>query len=195
MTVVELIDILLEDKPSTKLREKKEELIELIPEIKECDGFDQHSEWHQYDVLEHILHVIDNVEKNKVLRIAALFHDIKKPEVFYLDERGGHFPEHWTKSALAFKEFAIKYKLDNELVDKVYNLILFHDLDIDHHEDKINDIVGLFTKEEIDMLFDFKKADLLAQNEKFKYRLEDYKRQKERILKEYERSTKDEYYI
>ena len=56
MTTEELFEILLEDKPSTILRERKEELFELIPELRECNEFDQHSKWHQYDVLEHIFH-------------------------------------------------------------------------------------------------------------------------------------------
>ena len=43
MTIKELFEILLEEKPSTTLRERKEDLFRIIPELEVCDGFDQHS--------------------------------------------------------------------------------------------------------------------------------------------------------
>ena len=59
MTYLELREILLMGNPSTLLNHKylRDEVFDLIPELSKCDGFDQHSSWHPYDVLNHIYHV------------------------------------------------------------------------------------------------------------------------------------------
>ena len=61
MSLEELFDILLKENASDILRIKEEELFALIPELRTCKDFNQNSDWHIYDVFEHILHVIDNV--------------------------------------------------------------------------------------------------------------------------------------
>ena len=197
MSIEELFKILVTDKPSDILRKGQDELFELIPEFRACLNFDQKSKWHTYDVFEHIIHVIDNVDNNLILRVTALFHDIAKPIVYEEDRFGvGHFPNHWTKSAEIFNEFAIKNNLDKELIETVTKLIMFHDLNFGRlTEEELNTIVSTFTKEEIELLFKFKKADLLAQNEEYYYLLDDYKKQKDNILSKYERSLNEEYHI
>ena len=162
MTINNLIEILKEDKPSIKLKEHEEELFGLIPEFKKCKGFNQNNPWHPYDVYEHILHVVDNVDNNIILRLTALFHDIGKPEVYKEDEQGiGHFYNHWTIS----KEIFERYDFENkELISK---LIYYHDKKITPEEEE------LFTKEELILLYEIKKADLLAQSKEYHYLIED----------------------
>ena len=71
-----------------------------MPELEICIGFDQHNPYHEKDVFNHTLDVIDNMENDLILRLAALFHDIGKPETFSLDKNGiGHFYGHNVKSA------------------------------------------------------------------------------------------------
>lgn len=87
-----LIDILLQDKPSESIRDSENYIFKIIPELSLCKNFEQNSIWHVYDVYEHILKVIDGVDSNLVLRMAALFHDIGKPFVYDEDQNGiGHF--------------------------------------------------------------------------------------------------------
>lgn len=174
MTINNLIEVLKEDTPSKKINE--EELFELIPEFKRCKGFNQNNPWHPYDVYDHIMHVVDNVDNNIILRITALFHDIGKPEVYTEDEQGiGHFYNHWTISMNIFNKYADKYNIDNkELISK---LIYYHDKTITKEDTKS------FTKEEIELLFKIKKADLLAQSKEYHYLLEKLDKQKENILR------------
>ena len=94
MSLEELFDILLKENASDILRIKEEELFALIPELRTCKYFNQNSDWHIYDVFEHILHVIDNVPANLVMRLTALFHDIGKPNVYTEDENGVVMHEH-----------------------------------------------------------------------------------------------------
>ena len=48
-----------------------------------------------------------------------------------------------------------------------------------------NNLYKLFGRDGIDKLFKLKKADLLAQNEKFHYILKDYDEQKSKLLKKF----------
>lgn len=179
-----LIDILLEDKPSESIRNNEEEIFKMIPELSLCKNFNQNNIWHIYDVYEHILHVIDEVPNNIVLRMSALFHDIGKPFVYKEDDNGvGHFYGHYIKSKEIFDKFSEIYNLDEDLRRKVLNLILYHDLNIDKtSEEEFNKLINVFDEEGIVMLFELKRSDLLAQNRKFHYILDDYERQKVRVL-------------
>ena len=195
MSIEELLEILLDDKPSTKLRERKAELFSLIPELRICDGFDQHSEWHQYDVLEHIFHVVDNVDPTIELRLAALFHDIAKPETCEIDSEGrGHFPNHGGKSAKVFSEFAMEHKLSKKQINIIYRLIKHHD-DYLYDSKKRKRVKGAFSKDEIELVYEIQTADLRAQCEDCQYLLDDYKKGKEIILSMYEGSKGNEYHI
>ena len=184
MSIDELYKILLSDKPSKQLIKRERELFELIPELEECKGFNQNSDWHIYDVYEHILHVIDYVPNNLSLRLAALFHDLGKPKTYKEDENGiGHFYGHWEISKEIFERFAEEYNINQQLATLVSNIIYYHDLNIDKRSEEEKDkIYDLFGKEGIILLYQFKKADLLAQNKKYHYILDDLDKQKEKIL-------------
>ena len=70
-----------------------------IPELKNCLFFYHHNKkWHHLDVFEHIMVVLDSTKPDLTVRLAALFHDIEKPNCFTLDEDNvGHFYEHYIK--------------------------------------------------------------------------------------------------
>ena len=131
MDFEELQKILLMDKPSKVLRERREELGKLIPEFKETFDFDQQTIWHQYDVYEHTLHVVDEVMPDYRLRLAALFHDVGKPRLMTIDEEGqGHFHYHWEESERIFIDYQNKFGLSEEDIYLIQKLIYYHDLSI-----------------------------------------------------------------
>ncbi len=159
-------DILMDKKPSTRLDQSKDMVFSVIPEFKESYGFEQMTDWHIYDVYEHTLKVIDNVPAILPLRIAALYHDMGKPFTFSPDENGvGHFPNHWLVSAEIFSKHYKDYNLSKEDVELISKLILFHDLRFNDIEtaNKMNDQFG----DDINYLFDIKKADIMGQNPKY----------------------------
>ena len=180
----EFFKILMSDKPSDELKSRKQEVFKLVPFLNECDGFDQESEWHPYDVYEHILHVVDNVEKDPILRLAALFHDIGKPSTFVKDEKGGHFPKHWLDSKMIFGGFTKKVNLSSEIADMVSELIYFHDIDLSNpDDDTVERIKNRLSFAGVDYLFKLKEADLKAQNPLLaKPILDDLARQKEALI-------------
>lgn len=180
-----LINVLIQEKPSEFIKKNEDKIFELIPELKNCVGFNQNNMWHVYDVYEHILHVVDKVPNNLILRLAALFHDIGKPLVYEEDKLGiGHFYGHWDKSNEIFLEFATRNNLEENIKYIVSNLILYHDLSIEKLEDEeLKKLLTIFDKNGIIMLYQLKRSDLLAQNKKFHFMLDDYEQEKNKILK------------
>ena len=176
--------ILVQDNPSELIKENENRIFNMIPELSICKGFKQNNEWHIYDVYEHILHVVDNVPNNIELRLAALFHDIGKPFVYHEDEHGiGHFFGHWNKSNEIFESFASKYNISDESKKLISNLIFYHDVNINKRsKEELNKMFDILHYDGIVMLFELKKSDLLAQNSKFHYVLNDYENQKQKIL-------------
>lgn len=121
--------ILLSEKPSRgiKLLKKLKLLDLIIPEIKVCYDFDQHNPNHNLDVFKHTLKVLDNIESDLVLRLAALFHDIGKPKTFFIgDDKIGHFYNHHEVSVEITKNVLKRLKYSNIIIKKVLELIKEH---------------------------------------------------------------------
>lgn len=180
-----LNEILVLGKPSIFIKIYEEEIFSLIPELEYSKGFNQKNKWHIYDVYDHIMHVVDNVDFDYELRLAALFHDIGKPFVYSEDENGvGHFYGHWDKSKEIFLDFAKRNRIDEKVIKRVSKLIEYHDINIDYmNESELNKFISLFSSEELIMLFKLKRADLLAQNSEYHYLLENYAIQAQKVLK------------
>lgn len=183
MNINNLFEIILSNNPIDEIKENEKMIFAMIRELEDCMGFNQNNDWHIYDVYEHTLNVINGLEKDIVLRLAALFHDIGKPSVYHEDEFGvGHFTGHWIKSKIIFEKFAKKYNLDEKIKNEVSLLIFYHDKNLEDLEDKENlNIIKEFNKKGIEKLFKFKRADLLAQNPKYHTLLEKYIEQEDQI--------------
>lgn len=179
-----LFDILLSNKPSILIRDNEDYIFNIIPELRKSKGFNQNNPWHIYDVYDYILHVIDGVKENIILRLTALFHDIGKPYTYTEDENNiGHFYNHWTKSCEIFLNFSKKYKLQVDLTNEVNKLIYYHDINISKlNREELNKFLDEFSIDEINMLYEIKKSDLLAQSPKYHYLLDEYALQKENLL-------------
>ena len=102
-------------------------LVQAIPELKTCVGFEQHSPHHAYDVFTHTAHVVAAMPANPALRLTALLHDVGKPVVFYRDETGrGHFPGHAAVGAEMADAALHRLKASNDLRQRVTTLIANH---------------------------------------------------------------------
>ena len=157
--------VLMYKKPSMIIDTYYEVFFAIIPELKACYKFDQHSKYHHLDVLSHILAVVDFTSPNLILRYAALFHDIEKPKCFSLDENGeGHFYNHYIDSAETAKDLLTKMNYSKDFINKVYKLILFHDRRLEPRDVVLKRFIADFGTEDIDLLLELKKCDCLAQN-------------------------------
>src|SRR5690606_25307629 len=71
--------------------------------------------------------VLDNIEAKLELRLAALFHDIGKPNTFMLDDDGvGHFYGHHKESAKICREVMKRLKYSNKKIEYVSELVYYH---------------------------------------------------------------------
>ena len=179
----ELKEILLADNIDHYLMEYKLVFFQIIPELRECDGFKQHNIYHIYDVYTHIVHVVKSSPNSIYLRLAALFHDIGKPRRFSIDDHGiGHFYGHPKVSLTIFKNFAKKYNLDNKTKKIVSDLILYHEDSLSEKPAKIYKFYKRFDMNNIEMLFDLKVADALGQNPKYGGRISEMRLLEEKYI-------------
>jgi len=106
----------------------------IIPEIEDCQGFDQMTRYHDRDVLEHTLAVLDGIpldengKRDTSLALAALLHDIAKPKTFFVDSRGaGHMKGHPAEGAAIADRFLKSLKYSKAVHDEVVRLVAYHD--------------------------------------------------------------------
>lgn len=164
--------IFLTERPSGFIRTYFGVFSTVFPPLKATYSFQQHSKWHHLDVFEHIMAVMDATKPNLVLRYAAFFHDIEKPATFTLDQSGiGHFYNHYIHSAETAQRELSRLKYPKEFIRRVYTLVLYHDRPLEKNRRVILRFLHDFKTADLDLYFNLKKADILAQNPDLRYRL------------------------
>ena len=127
---VELGKLLLGKNAASVIREYLEVLSVFVPELIRMKDFDQKSRYHDKDLLEHTLAVLEGVREcgDANLAFAALLHDVGKPDVFKIDEFGyGHMKLHHIESCKIAKRFLDDYKFSNDDKEEISELIYNHD--------------------------------------------------------------------
>lgn len=111
------------------LMEKTGLLELLLPELARCRNIEQKG-FHCFDVLDHSLLACDRAAQASwpaAVRLAALFHDIGKPETRSLDASGiWTFYQHERVSAELVRNILARFRYSNEVVDRVVHLIKEH---------------------------------------------------------------------
>lgn len=161
-----LNEILLSEKPSIYIKKliETKEMDNIIPELLKLKGFDQKTPYHNKDVLEHTMAVLDNVKPKLNLRMTALLHDIGKPDCFTIDEKGrGHFYGHHIKSAQISEKILERLGYEEEFIKNITILIRYHYIkDIANviKENGIKRFINSVGEENLDDIFEFVKADM-----------------------------------
>lgn len=147
------------------IMETVDALSPVLPELVAMKGFDQHSPYHSYDVLEHTARVVDGVPRSEPLRWAALFHDSGKPATCYIDGNGrGHFRGHPAISAQIAKGAMDRLGMSKALESQVLQLVLHHDDRIEPTKPSVKRAVAKLGGD-VDLaraLFELKRSDALA---------------------------------
>lgn len=138
-------------------------LTEIIPEMTPAIGFEQNNPNHCYDVLRHILLSVDNAPENIHIRLAMLFHDIAKPACYTETDGIGHFYVHPQVSSDMAKKILLRLKYDNDTIETVTQLILYHDADIQPRRKHIKRWLNKIGEKRFRQLLEVKRADALAQ--------------------------------
>ena len=166
---VELTGIVIGKYASQAVRTGWKILSVIIPEIAICHGFDQKSEYHDRDVLEHTLCVLDNIPyientgRDPELAVAALFHDLGKPECFIIDKNGvGHMKGHPRVSCKIAERVLSELKFPKQFIQDVYLLVKLHDTYVETDRIAVHRFMSEYPLELIDKLQVLQRADILA---------------------------------
>ena len=134
------------------------------PELLPMIGFDQRTRHHCYDVWEHTLHALAAVEPDVVLRCTMLLHDVGKPEMFTLDDRGhGHFKGHPARSAALTEDMLRRLRVDNATRETVVRLVEWHDRNIPRTDQGLRRALRDLGEADLRRLLAVKRADNQAQ--------------------------------
>lgn len=138
-------------------------LCSVIPEIKSMIGFDQKNIHHAFDVYTHSVYAVENCPVDLPLRLAALFHDIGKPDCFFMGEDSqGHFYGHAARSAELAEEILKSLKVSKSLKSLVTELIKIHDRDVVNTSKALRKLWNNISPEAAERIFSLKIADTLA---------------------------------
>jgi len=152
----EINKILLTDTPSKALLMLDDlDLLNIIlPELKQTQNIEQPAKYHDKDVFNHILEVVDKVKPNLLLRVTALLHDIAKPQTKTVINGKISFIGHEKQGAKIAKNILSRLKypadfikhvcflIENHLYPKMY-LSSWKDTSVRKFADKIGDSLEL----------------------------------------------------
>lgn len=163
---VELVKMLTSDNPG-KIRRAYELGITkvFLPEFDTCMETDQNNIHHAYTVGEHIIKSMENIRADRVLRLTMLLHDIAKPVTKTVDEEGVcHFYGHAEKGIEMAKDIFRRLKFDRSTMDRVCNLIKYHDERFPATPKSIRRAINKVGQEDFPLLMEVRAADTLAQS-------------------------------
>ncbi|MDR1905690.1 MAG: CCA tRNA nucleotidyltransferase [Clostridiales bacterium] len=132
----------------------------IIPELEDCVGFNQSAKYHKYDVFTHIIKTTAYAPKR--IRLAALFHDIGKPQCF---KENGNMYRHsdYGVETAKIRLGANGLRFSKDEINRALKLICHHMYDIDGRAAEKK--VRIFIQENAEIipdLLELKKADYAA---------------------------------
>ena len=171
----ELLKLMKAEKPSAglKLMEESGILDIFIPEFKKCRGCIQGDfrGYHQFDVLDHLFYACDGAPASKQnVRLAALFHDIGKPDVKRVipTPQGDQFTfyNHEAKSQQITKEILFRLKFSNAEISNICHLVVNHMFNYtqDWTDAAVRRFLAKIQAENLEDLYDLRLADIYGMN-------------------------------
>lgn len=150
MDLSELVSMLKNAECAKDIDRKREEIGELVPAVKVMFDYDQQNYMHRFDLWMHSLHTAVNLPRNledDMLYLAALFHDIGKPESRCRskrpEDRNTHYYGHPKKSVEIIDTIIIPdldrkgYKIPCLDVKRLFYYVRHHDDNISVREARV----------------------------------------------------------
>ncbi len=166
--------MLLAETPSYGLNLMKETGVSAIifPELDQLAGVEQRKEFHHKDVFYHTLQVVDNISRKTEkfeLRLAALLHDIAKPQTKrFIEGVGWTFHGHEELGARMVERIGRRMRLPMSTIKYVQKLVRLHLRPIQLVDESVTDsaIRRLMVEagEDIDDLMTLCRADITSKN-------------------------------
>jgi len=123
--------------------EFKNWLLSILPQVEDCKNQKQNNPWHKYNVLDHILHAVEemnkqttnlNTQEQRLLSYTMFYHDIAKPACHLTrfsklyNQRVDSFFNHNIKSAEIASSTLKHFNFSEEEVKIIEKLVLEHDM-------------------------------------------------------------------
>lgn len=128
---VEMEKLIVSNHPDKLITAYKSGITKVIfPEFDKMMECPQNTPYHKYNVGEHTIKVMENVENTKEMRWAALLHDIGKPQAITYDKKDPermHFYGHAHVGAEIAQKIMRRLKMDNKTIKFVTRLVYCHD--------------------------------------------------------------------
>ena len=116
-----------------------------------------------------------HVPEDKVLRLAMLFHDVAKPHCLHTDENGiHHFHGHPREGASMARMIMRRLKFDNDTIDRVASLILWHDDNPPLIPAEIRKAMHRIGLRQFPNLFLIKRGDVMGKSSAYRKEMLDY---------------------
>ena len=184
----EFIKIMQSNNPSISFKLFRETgILPLIfPELDKCIGVEQKGS-HDYDVYTHLLKSCDSAPYDNIdVRIAALFHDIGKPDVKAFDRDGiATFYHHETVSAKIAEKIMLRYRFPKERMNHILHLIrnhMFH-FTPDWTDAAVRRFIRKIGLENLEDQYVLRCADIIGMSESKECNSDNLGQLKERVFK------------
>ena len=140
----------------------------VLPEFDRMINTPQNTPYHRFDVGRHTIEVMKNVPASKVMRYAALLHDVGKPDTRTTDNNGqDHFKGHAKVSEGIAETVLKRLRMDNDTIRDVKNIVLWHDFGLKGGITKksVRKMLSKMGKEYFDFYVQIKRADIMGQSD------------------------------
>ncbi|MBU3110108.1 HD domain-containing protein [Clostridium lacusfryxellense] len=152
---------------SKNIKNNREEILKLVPELSICVDCTQIHPNHIYNVYEHIEETVNKVDFNLILKLTTLFHDIGKPYAKVFADEAERFWGHEEISAVLSKLILKRLEYEDELISIVCKLIKCHDYKIIATAEGVSMAIELIGQSNMPYLLQVQTADLLSHAPKY----------------------------
>lgn len=137
----------------------------VLPELDDAFATQQNHPHHMYNVGEHLMQCLLHTRADKSLRLAALLHDIGKPQTKTTDADGtDHFHGHVEVSERMAVDILKRLKFDNDTITKVQKYVKYHDYNAEPNARAVRRAVNKIGAEYFTQVLELRRADTLAQS-------------------------------
>jgi tRNA nucleotidyltransferase (CCA-adding enzyme) len=135
----------------------------LLPELENTVDVSQPGPYHKWPVFEHSLYAVDATPPSLIARMAALLHDIAKPQAKRAVEGGATFYGHETYGAELTRRILDRLRYSNDFADQVVTLVDKHMFTTDVSDKGMRRLIRRVGQELIFDLLDLRRADVVGQ--------------------------------
>lgn len=137
----------------------------ILPEFDVMMQTTQETPHHCYSVGEHTLRAVELVRAEKTLRLTMLLHDVAKPKMKTVDDKGrAHFKKHDLEGTQMAKEILRRLKFDNDTMNKVTKLVAYHDYRMEAEPRLVRRAMNRIGEDLFAEYLEVRMADTLAQS-------------------------------